>query len=228
MTIYHVDAAGALAGPVELPPVPGAGLLLPAGFIQLDQTLPAPSPGFSWALGKDAPEQQPDLRGKAYDTHTGVAIEFAQLGPLPAHLTQTPRPSPAFTWSGSDWVKDHGYLHSTKVAEINAGCKAAITGGFWSNALGDSHQYSSQLDDQLNLTGVILAGLDTLYACRDEAGMKELRPHSFTQIRAVGDDFTQFKLQLLQKANQLKQQLDQALARDDLAALEAVSWEPAT
>jgi hypothetical protein len=34
-----------------------------------------------------------------------------------------------------------------------------------------------------------------------------------------------FKLQLLQKANELKQQLDQALAAGDLAGLEALSWE---
>lgn len=118
-------------------------------------------------------------------------------------------------------------LYATQYLEINRACEAAITGGFTSSALGKPHQYSSQLDDQLNLTGVILAGLDTLYACRDEAGYKDFRAHSFEQIRQVGDDFTAFKLQLLQKANTLKQQLDQALASDDLAVLEAVSWEPA-
>ena len=116
-------------------------------------------------------------------------------------------------------------LYEMKVLIVNDACEKQITGGFWSSALGQPHQYSSQMDDQLNLTGVILLGLDTLYACRDELGAKEFRPHTFAQIRRVGDDFTLFKLQLLQKANVLKQQLDQALAAADLAVLEAVTWE---
>lgn len=116
-------------------------------------------------------------------------------------------------------------LHQNKVMEINTACEAEITSGFWSAALGESHRYSSQLDDQLNLTGVILQGLDNLYACRDLRGVKEFRPHTAKQLRQVGDDFTMFKLQLLQKANGLKQQLDQSLATGDLADIKAVVWE---
>ncbi|KAE9651263.1 hypothetical protein EJD88_19455, partial [Pseudomonas sp. PB105] len=100
----------------------------------------------------------------------------------------------------------------------------AITAGFWSSALGMRHQYSSELNDQLNLTGAVLAGLDTLYACRDEAGVREFRPHTYAQIRQVGDDFTLIKQQLLQKAYALKQQLDDAFNAGDLEALEAVKW----
>ncbi|QOU03813.1 hypothetical protein IM720_24385 [Pseudomonas fluorescens] len=118
-------------------------------------------------------------------------------------------------------------LHQQKVDLLNRSCEASITGGFWSDALGERYQYSSQLDDQLNLTGAILAGVDTPYPCRDEAGDKAFRAHSIAQIRQVGDDFTAFKTQLLQKANQLKQQLDQALVDVDLAKLERVTWESA-
>ncbi|WGK92332.1 hypothetical protein [Pseudomonas migulae] len=119
-------------------------------------------------------------------------------------------------------------MHATKVIEINNACMLAITGGFWSSSLGKPHQYSSELDDQLNLTGVILAGLDSPYACRDEQGVKEFKLHTFTQLRRVGDDFTLFKLQLLQRANALKQQLDQGLAANDVDALEAIRWESLT
>lgn len=118
-------------------------------------------------------------------------------------------------------------LHQDKTAELNGACEAAITGGFWSSALGQAHQYTSQMDDQLNLTGVILAGRDSLYACRDQHGAKDFRPHTADQLRQVGNDFTQFKLQLLQKASGLKFRLDQALAAADLVALEAVTWESA-
>lgn len=96
---------------------------------------------------------------------------------------------------------------------------------FDSSALGAPYLYSSQLDDQLNLTGMILRGMDGLYACRDESGGKEFRPHTAEQLHQVGDDFTTFKQLLLQKANRLKKLLDQALADRDLAALESVTWE---
>lgn len=118
-------------------------------------------------------------------------------------------------------------LHQQKVELLNRSCESAITSGFWSDALGGQYQYSSQIDDQLNLTGAILASVETLFPCRDESGTKEFHTHSVAQIRQVGDDFTAFKLQLLQKANQLKQQLDQALADVDLAKLDLLTWESA-
>lgn len=115
--------------------------------------------------------------------------------------------------------------HLEKTAQINLACEAAITGGFWSSALGEPFQYASHLDDQLNLTGVIQIGLDSPYACRDQLGTKLFRPHTAEQLRHVGADFSGFKQQLLQKADALKQTLDQALADSDLAVLQSVTWE---
>lgn len=116
-------------------------------------------------------------------------------------------------------------IHARQTTAINRSCEAAITAGFTSDALGSSHHYTSQLDDQLNLTGAVLRGLDMPYACRDEQGVKEFRLHAAEQLRQVGDDFTLYKLQLLQHANALKQQLDAALDTGDLDALEAITWE---
>ncbi|ATR85171.1 hypothetical protein CS390_22945 [Pseudomonas sp. HLS-6] len=158
----------------------------------------------------------PEERYLSVIAHAGPGqIRGHGLDGLPT-LLNIPQPSEAERNEG---------IHRQQYAAINSACKAAITAGFTSDALGTSHHYTSQLEDQLNLTGVILAGQDTLYACRDESGAKDFRLHTFAQIRQVGDDFTLFKLQLLQKANQLKQQLDQALASEELAALEAVTWE---
>ncbi len=145
-------------------------------------------------------------------------------------------PSVAHVWNGIKWVEDPGLaseglaaaleaFYRRQYAAINSACEAAITAGFSSDALGPPHQYTSQLDDQLNLTGAILRGLDMPYACRDVQGVKEFRLHTAEQLRQVGDDFTLYKLQLLQHANELKQQLDAALDAGDLAALEAISWE---
>jgi hypothetical protein len=115
--------------------------------------------------------------------------------------------------------------HAAQFAAINTACELEIISGFSSAALGARYFYSSQLEDQLNLTGVVLLGVDSAYPCSDEQGSKTFRLHTKAQLRQVSDDFTVFKLALLHKANELKQQLDQALTAGDLAGLEAVSWE---
>ncbi|ROM19571.1 hypothetical protein BK643_02535 [Pseudomonas protegens] len=149
-----------------------------------------------------------------------------------------PMPGEDHCWNGREWVLDveliarrtaeqAKLLHTEKVSKVNSACNAAIESGFWSDALGERYQYSSQLDDQLNLTGAILWGEDMPYACRDVRGVKSFHLHTTAQLRKVGDDFTAFKLQLLQRASALKQQLDLALASADLVALEAVTWESA-
>lgn len=112
-------------------------------------------------------------------------------------------------------------------AEINTVCQQTITSGFESLALGAVHRYDSQLNDQLNLTGAILLDLDMPYACRDAADINAFRQHTAEQLRQVGNDFTLYRMQLLQKANGLKQRLEQAVADDDLTAVEAVTWEDA-
>ena len=127
--------------------------------------------------------------------------------------------------SGEDDGQTLEQRYAAKIDEIDAACVDAITGGFQSSALGERFRYSSQLDDQLNLTGAILRGVEMPYACRDEQGVKAFRLHSAEQLRQVGDDFTVFKLQLLQHANELKQQLDEALAAGDADTLARVTWE---
>lgn len=174
--------------------------------------------GAAWELFEDH-------RGQVYRTDSGAELQHDVLGALPEGLTVVPRPSAAHYWQNGAWVVDAVHVHELKTTEINQACTAAITGGFWSPALEQPHQYASELYDQLNLTGMILRGFDSLYACRNEQGMKAFRPHTFAQLRQVGNDFTMFKLQLLQQANELKQRLDQALTDGDLVAMESVTWE---
>ena len=166
-----------------------------------------------------------DYRGTVYQTDSGLALQHNELGELPPGLTDLPRPSQHHQWSGDHWGISPQLLYASKTQEINEACKTAITGGFWSAALGQRYQYSSQMDDQLNLTGLILLGSDSVYGCRDEQGVKELIAHTAKQLGQVNDDFTRFKLGLLQRANSIKQLLDKALAQGDLNALEAVTWE---
>lgn len=114
--------------------------------------------------------------------------------------------------------------HAAKVREINEACESAITSGFWSSALGTQHRYDSLLQDQLNLTGAVIAGEPSPYPYRDEQGVKIFHTHTAEQLRQVSNDFTLYKFGLLQLANELKEQLDRALDLGDLAALELVTW----
>lgn len=206
-------------------PLEGNAWLIPAHAyadappaVQAGQTVQRSEDGSAWVVVEDH-------RGTVYDSRTGAAEEWGELGPLPEHMTKEPRPSATHHWQQGAWVLNPEAVHTTSVQNINHACEAAITAGFQSAALGAPHQYSSQLDDQLNLTGAILRGLDTPYACRDEQGVKAFRLHTAAQLRQVGDDFTLYKLQLLQHANELKQQLDLALEAGDADAMALIRWE---
>jgi hypothetical protein len=235
-TIYLFDHKGLVSGPALLPTTPGLGIQLPSNAIQLAEPLTAPTPGFAWCFAGGELIELPDHRGTVYRTHDGSGVQFDELGALPADMTMLQPQSQDDSWSGTKWVFDPkarqkriatlaASLHANATEVINSACEASITGGFWSAALGEPYLYSSRMDDQLNLTGVILAGQNSVYACRNEQGVKAFRLHSFKQIRQVGDDFTAFKLQLLQKGNELKKMLDQALLDLDLVVLESVTWE---
>lgn len=223
-TTYLIDELRVLHGPVILPEIPGYGPQTPNNALVLATALPAPKEGHVWHLVNDKPKQIEDHRGTVYRLPNGHAESYWLLGALPSDLTTMARPSAAHTWINGTWSLDLAQLHAGKMAEINAACTAGITGGFASSALGTTHRYGSALDDQLNLTGLILSGVDSVCACRDEQGVKAYRPHTAAQLRQVGDDFTTFKLVWLRQANTLKQQLDQALDNADRLALEAITW----
>ena len=47
-----------------------------------------------------------DLRGEVYDTATGTAHQWVNLGPLLDGFTTTPKPSPSHAWNGKRWAID--------------------------------------------------------------------------------------------------------------------------
>ncbi|MHB0766477.1 DUF4376 domain-containing protein [Stutzerimonas sp. NM35] len=228
-TVYQTDALGIFTGTTTADPCPIEPdvWLIPGGCIEVAP----PAPGEHQVPRWDGQRWQliSCYRGlTAYNTSTGQPLVIERTGALPAGHTLSV-PELGQEWRNGEWVDEIPATlvrrHAEKYQVINTACEAAITGRFWSQALGEPHRYSSQLDDQLNLTGAVLRGLDMPYACRDEQGVKEFRPHTAEQLRQVGDDFTLYKLQLLQRADALKKQLDAALEAGDLAALEAISWE---
>ena len=112
-------------------------------------------------------------------------------------------------------------LKQAKLQELDAAAQAVITGGFVSEALGSPHLYSSQLEDQINLLGAVLAGVDLDYVCTDAAGVKAARRHTAAQIRKVYEDGLAHKATHIYRYHQLAAQVQQA---DSPEALQSISW----
>lgn len=227
--VYQTDHNGLYLGPTEADPCPleDGVWLIPGGCVEVAPPAIPDGKAAHWD-GEHWHLIDCLLGLTAYNTATGEPMQIDRLGALPLGYTLKV-PGPHQVWRNGEWEDDIPAavqrVHAEQYQAINAACELSITGGFTSAALDTPHRYSSQLDDQLNLTGAILRGADMPYACRDEQGHKAFRPHTIEQLRQVGDDFSLFKLQLLQRANDLKQRLDAARDAADLDALTAITWE---
>ncbi|EKO51318.1 hypothetical protein LEP1GSC132_4456 [Leptospira kirschneri str. 200803703] len=103
------------------------------------------------------------------------------------------------------WIVDLIQKKDSLIKLVNSICESKIIAGFVSNALGASHFYSSDRDDQLNLVGLVSLNIPVLYKCTDkDGGAKEYRNHSANQIKQVLGDGAIRKTLLLQKAASLK------------------------
>ncbi|PWE46184.1 hypothetical protein C9I50_00435 [Pseudomonas prosekii] len=162
-----------------------------------------------------------------YSTATGEPLTINGVGPIPSGYT-VKQPGPDQVWKNGEWVDDNAAilaaLYEQKLLEVNEACNRYIEGGFTSNALGETHRYSSQMDDQINLTGMVLSGLDASYACFDADQVKGFRPHTAAQLHLVGQDLVRFKQVALQQADNLKQDLAAALKGKKLKVMKAIKW----
>lgn len=229
--VYQTDHLGIYTGKAYADPSPLEEnvWLIPRGCVEV---APPAVPEFKAAHWDGQRWQLIDsyLGLTAYNTQTRAPISIERLGQLPAGYTLDP-PGPGQVWQGGQWVDDIPAAverrYQERVQEVDTICSQRITGGFWSSVLGERFCYSTTLDDQLNLSGAAALGVDLSYPCADQAGVKAYRLHTAAQLRQVADDFTRFKLELLQQAYSLKALLQQARDAKDLTALESVTWEAA-
>lgn len=85
-------------------------------------------------------------------------------------------------------------LRQAAIAILSNRCKAAIIGGYTSNALGSDHTYPSDETAQINMmgsvTGALIPGLPeawtTPFWCADGSGDWQYRPHTKAQIIVAG------------------------------------------
>ncbi|MCG6167335.1 DUF4376 domain-containing protein [Leptospira sanjuanensis] len=129
-------------------------------------------------------------------------------------------------YSEVGWSIDLPLWKEDLLRSVDRMCEMKITSGFVSSALGESHRYGSDRDDQLNLIGSVSIGDSVLYKCEDMNGVKEYKMHSSAQIKQVLDDGAARKIQLLQTANELKSLLRVANTYDEINAVDISSgWD---
>jgi len=227
-TVYQTDHLGIYVGAVQADPSPLEPdvWLIPGGCVE---AAPPAIPERKAALWRgDRWQLVDDYQGlTAYHVETREPLQITRHGPLPAMHTLL-APGLGQIWQEGEWVDDLpavlAALHAEKLQAIQANCKGAMTGGFRSSALGETHRYPSQLEDQFHLTGIVLSGLEGPLDCTDAEGVSDYRLHSPEQLAQVSKDFIQHRLKLLQQSHELKQQLDNALADQDFKAMSAIHW----
>lgn len=119
MAYYYVnERTQELNGPVELPVIPGMGVVLPGNAIELPEVLPPAESGHVWVWRDGAALQLIDLRNRpVYRKDNGNFFYWNELGPLPEYQTLKPRPSEFYIWGTDDWVLDVAAERVGKVAE---------------------------------------------------------------------------------------------------------------
>jgi hypothetical protein len=117
-----------------------------------------------------------------------------------------------------------------RITALSTACEVAIVSGFTSDALGTSHTYQSDRDDQLNLIGAVSAAADMPFKCADATGAWGYRLHTAAQLRQVLNDGAAVKLTHLQTFGIKRTQVDAIVADATLTdnekrtAIDAVVW----
>ncbi|MDR2308856.1 MAG: hypothetical protein LBE53_16890 [Paucimonas sp.] len=227
-TVYQTSPVGLFTGITEAdesPLEPGV-FLVPGGCVEtppplIPENKAAHWNGQAWSL---VDYYQGLL---VYSISTGEPLTVSGMGPIPAGYT-VKKPGPDQVWKNGEWVDDItavlAKLYPEKVVEINAGCSRYIEAGFSSAALGEPHHYSSALEDQVNLTGLMFSGLDSPYPCIGADGKRQFIAHTRDQLLQVNKDLVQFKQAALQHADKLKQDAAKAHQDKKLKALRAIVW----
>lgn len=227
-TVYQTSPLGLFTGITEAdesPLEPGV-FLIPGGCVEVPPPLIPENKAAHW----DGKQWQlvDYFKGLVvYSITTGEPLTLDGMGAIPSGYTMK-KPAPDQVWKNGEWVDDTNAilakLYQQKLAEVNGGCSQYIEAGFSSSALGETFRYSSALEDQVNLTGLMFSSLDSAYPCTGPDGVRAFRDHTREQLLQVNKDLVLFKQAALQHADQLKRDLAKALQDKKLKAMRAITW----
>lgn len=109
-----------------------------------------------------------------------------------------------------------------KEKELNSYCDNLLK-KFKSKALGEVYFYDATLEDQLNLMGLVIAGVDSFFRCQKEGGeLKSNIPHTKEQLRQVYEDALLYKSEVIKKCGILKARVNECKSLDEVYK---IKWE---
>lgn len=228
--VYQTDHLGIFIGAVtaEESPLEEGVYLIPGGCVEIAPPS-VPEHKAAWWNGKAW--QLVDFFGGVvvFSTDTGEPRTLEGFEGMPAGFTMK-KPGPNQVWKNGEWVDDIDAVLATlrdkKLQAIAADCTAYIAGGFSSSALCEPYLYSSAIDDQVNLNGQVLLGLDDVYPCYDADQVLAFRPHTIEQLQKVSLDLVRFRQAAQQHAETLRQAVAKAQKDKNLNAMKAITWTP--
>ncbi|WP_273822681.1 hypothetical protein [Pseudomonas asplenii] len=226
-TVYQTSPLGLFTGITEADesPLEAGVFLIPGGCVETPPPLIPDNKAAHWN-GQEWSLVDYYQGLLVYSITTGETLTITGMGPIPSGYTMK-KPGPDQVWKNGAWVDDTAAIlakvYQEKLVELNAGCSQYIEAGFSSAALGEPHNYSSSLEDQVNLTGLVFSGLDSAYPCVAN-GVRQFMAHTREQLLQVNKDLVVFKQAALQHADQLKRDAAQALQDKKVKALRAIKW----
>ena len=148
MPHYMQQPSGELTGPLNLPVIPGHGVVIPTGAIELPE-LPPAQPGYVWAYRAGQAEELRDARGTYYRPETGERVEHTELGDLPDGLAAEPRPGPYHDYVDGAWVLNESREQESTQTTERAWRDAQIASVEW---MRDRHRDQAEIGAATTLT----------------------------------------------------------------------------
>lgn len=111
----------------------------------------------------------------------------------------------------------------SKEGELNRRCDKLLE-SFESSALGEIYIYDMKQEDQINLLGLVIAGVDSFFRCakKDTPLDKQNIPHTKEQLRQVYNDGLETKSNLIYICGFLKEYIK---TLDSIDEVKALKWE---
>lgn len=109
---------------------------------------------------------------------------------------------------------------SSKIEELNRTCDTLIK-QFKSSATGEERIYDADIEDQLNITAIVMAGVDSYFRCSKDGINKENVSHSAEQMKQVFADGLKYKSQVIGVCGILKAFVDSQTSVD---TIKTINW----
>ncbi|PAF51275.1 hypothetical protein [Helicobacter sp. 13S00477-4] len=116
-----------------------------------------------------------------------------------------------------------GYERIRKTTQFNSICDKYLE-NFQSSALGSAYIYDMAQEDQINLMGLVIAGIDSFFRCesKDNPKGKQNIPHTKEQLKQVYFDGLKAKSEIIYICGVLKEYLK---TLDDVDSIRRLKWE---